>query len=312
MTALNDMIRRAKSAPKHIVLAEGEDPRIVKASVRAVKDGIAQITLLGNKKKILDLMRFNEGDKGKIAIVDPGQQDAKFKKPLNYANHMVQTGLADGSLAGATHKTSEVILSAIRVIGSENPREGLSSLFVMIFPEDGPYLKGPVIFSDCALIVTPTIEQLAIIAMNSAESARTLLKINPKIAMLSFATRQSAMHEFVDKVQKATHIIRTTHPNIPIEGPTQFDAAISADIASVKSPGSDLRGDANVFVFPNLDAGNIGYKMAERLGGAKAIGPILQGLRKPANDLSRGCSADDVYNMIAVTVLQAQAQNMVH
>lgn len=310
MTALSHMIKRAKATPKHIVLAEGHDPRIIEGAVRAIKDRVAQITLLGNVQELRKLTRLAGDKNDEIAIIDSREQATKFKKPLNFANHMVASDLAEGSLAGAMHNTSDVILSAIRVIGAEDHRKALSSLFIMIFPDDRPFLKGPVIFSDCALIVNPTTEQLVTIATSSAVSAQTLLKLDPKIAMLSFATRQSANHALVEKVQKATQMIQMSYPAMPIEGPIQFDAAIVADIAAVKAPGSDLMGDANIFIFPDLNAGNIGYKIAERLGGAKAIGPIMQGFKKPANDLSRGCNADDVYNMIVVTVLQAQSQNI--
>jgi len=177
----------------------------------------------------------------------------------------------------------------------------------MIMPEQSQNLKGSAIFSDCGLVVDPDVEQLAEIAAACSDNAKMLLGLEPKIAMLSFATRESASHVMVDKTRAATDLLKSVRPDMAVDGPVQFDAAIVPDISNSKAPGSAIKGKANVFIFPDLNAGNIAYKITERVGGAKAIGPIMQGLNRSANDLSRGCDAEAVYNMIAVTVLQAQA-----
>lgn len=296
------MIARAIKAPKHIVLAEGLDPRIVQGAARAVRDGLANITLLGPVNKVRALTRAAGDEHDKIAIIDPGESNA-----LNFANTLVSQGQADGSVAGAIHTTSDVVRSALKTIGVHENFELVSSLFIMIMPETSDYLDGAVAYSDCGLVIDPNANQLADIAVATSKSAKALLSLEPKIAMLSFATHESAKHAHVDKVKAATQHLKSRYPDLSIDGPLQFDAAISADIARLKAPDSAIGGKANVFIFPDLNAGNIAYKITERLAGAKAIGPILQGLARPANDLSRGCDAEAVYNMIAVTALQAQA-----
>ena len=227
--------------------------------------------------------------------------------PLCHANLMVRLGDADGSVAGAVHATADVVRAAIQLIGVDPAFRIVSSFFLMMLCEPFHTIKGGLIFSDCALVVDPDASQLAEIAMAAADSAHALLGEAPRVAMLSFSTSGSAHHAAVDKVTAATAHVRELRPTLAIDGDVQLDAAIVAEIAERKIAHSQVGGHANVLVFPSLEAGNIGYKLAERIGRAKAVGPLLQGLRRPANDLSRGCSADDVYHVIAATTVQAQA-----
>ena len=203
--------------------------------------------------------------------------------------------------------TPDVVRSALQIIGTDKRYAMVSSFFIMLMCEDHHDYQGGMIFADCGLVVDPGEDELAHIAEAAADNARGLLNLEPRIAMLSFSTRRSADHHHVDKVENAAAKLKARRPDLMIEGGLQFDAGIVPEIAAKKAPGSDVAGQANVLIFPDLNSGNIGYKIAERIGRAKALGPILQGLARPANDLSRGCSADDVYRMIAITVAQAQA-----
>ncbi len=331
MKALNNIFKRASEAPRRVVLAEGEDSRILEAAVKATERGIADITLLGNTNTI----RNNAAEQGfnldSVALLDPsdsaaavhyadalyqlrkakGMTEAQavelIKDPLHYAQMMVHLDDADGSVCGAVYTTGDTVRAAIQIIGMAENASMVSSFFLMMLCEPFHDLKGGVIFSDCGLVIDPDSKQLAQIAISAANSARTLLSEEPKVAMLSFSTSGSAKHSTVDKIVEATEMVKAQYPNLAIDGDVQLDAAIVAEISNSKVTDSETKGKANVLVFPNLEAGNIGYKLAERIGKADAIGPILQGLRKPANDLSRGCSANDVVNAIAITVVQSQA-----
>ncbi len=330
MKALNNIFKRASEDPKRIVLAEGEDPRIIEAATIATAKGIADITLLGNVISITTKAAESGFDLTSIALIDPQVSDAAerytdalfqlrnakgmtreqaatcIKDPLYYAQMMVHLGDADGSVAGAVYTTSDTVRSAIQIIGMDERSSMVSSFFLMMLCEAFHDLKGGVLFADCGLVIDPDASQLAQIAMSAAKSASTLLEEEPRVAMLSFSTSGSAKHAAVDKVVEATRLVKLEMPDLAIDGDVQLDAAIVAEISDRKVPGSATHGRANVLIFPNLEAGNIGYKLAERIGKADAIGPILQGLRKPANDLSRGCSCKDVVNVIAITVVQAQ------
>ena len=227
--------------------------------------------------------------------------------PLIFAAMMVREGHADGTVGGAVHTSAATVRAALQVIGKAKDAPLVSSFFLMALPEGHPSGRDGMIFSDSGLVIDPTSEELSAIAVASATSCQQLLGEEPKVAMLSFSTMGSAQHENVRKVSDAVQLLKTNHPDLKADGEMQFDAAFVPSVGASKAPGSEVAGNANVMIFPNLDAGNIGYKIAQRVGGCAAIGPVLQGLAKPANDLSRGCTAEDITNMIAVTVLQARA-----
>lgn len=331
MKALHRIIDKASADPKRIVLCEGEDARVLRAAARASQEGCAKISVVGERSRTQAIAHEHGIDLAGVDLVDPATSEhaeafaqelfilrktkgmtltearEKILDPLCHANLMVRLGHADGSVAGAVYITADVVRNAIQIIGVKPSFKLVSSFFLMMLCEPFHTLKGGLIFSDCALVVDPDAEQLSEIAMAAADSARDLLMEEPRVAMLSFSTSGSAHHPSVDKVIAASKRVKMLRPGLAIDGDVQLDAAIVADISKRKVKSSTVMGRANVLIFPNLDAGNIGYKLAERVGGAVAIGPLLQGLKKPANDLSRGCSADDVFNVIAVTVVQAQA-----
>lgn len=330
MRALTRIIEQARAAPRRIALSEGEDLRVLEAAARATAEGIARITLVDagavaqaaaqragidlagielldpatspRRQELADLLFSLRRHKG----MTPAQAFAAVAQPLLAANLLVKAGHADGTVNGAVCTTADVVRTAIQVIGVQPGIKLVSSFFLMMLCEPFHSLKGGLIFSDCALVIDPDAAELSKIAMAAADSARNLLMEEPRVAMLSFSTSGSAMHPAVDKVVEASRRVKVLRPELRIDEDVQLDAAIVAEIANRKQPESQVNGKANVLVFPNLEAGNIGYKLAERVGGAVAIGPLLQGLGKPANDLSRGCNANDVFNVIAVTVVQAQ------
>ena len=312
----------------HIVLSEGEDVRVVEAGLRAALDGIARISMVADSKRFAELADNRPG-RELIEIHDPSTSPhhqtyadaflalrrhkgvtaeaarAAVASNLVYAAMMVRQGDADGTIGGAVATTADTVRAALQIIGRAPETKIVSSFFLMILPHPRPQA---VAFADCALVILPDAEELASIAVSSARSYAALTGEVPRVALLSFSTMGSAEHESIDRVRKAASIAKSIDPDLLIEGEIQFDAAIDHDVRIKKAPDSVLADDANVFIFPNLNAGNIGYKIAQRAGGATAIGPILQGLARPANDLSRGCSADDVYQMIAVTAAQCAAQ----
>ena len=333
MSKLMDAVyAKAQKLGKKIVLAEGEEVRIIEAAKTATALGIARIILIGNKK-IIEEKAASRLDG--ITIVDPATDPNKekyinlfyelrkskgmtiekakelVKNPLYYGTLMVKNGDADGMVAGSIYATSDVLRPALQIIKTKPGVNTVSSCFVMSMPEDNPYGKkygsdGVLIFGDCAVNPNPTAEQLADIAIASTDSAQKIAGIQePKVAMLSFSTKGSAQHEFVDKVVTAVNIVKEKAPHIDCDGDLQADAALVQSVGRLKAPGSAVAGNANVLIFPDLQSGNIGYKLVQRLAGAEAIGPVCQGLAKPVNDLSRGCSADDVVGVVAMTCLQS-------
>ncbi len=313
---------RARAARHHIVLPEGTDPRVRDAAARASADGLARITLLAPEGTPMPpgVALRDPARAADAAMVDAwldararpnltrAQAAIAVADPLTHAALMVRMGLADATIGGAAHTTSDIVRTARRMIGPAPDAPLLSGAFLMVLPDTHRTRPGAaLLFSDCALVIEPDAAQLAAIAHQTATCARLLLSTEPRVAMLSFSTRGSARHAAVTRVAQATAIARRT-ATFPIDGEMQFDAAFDPGTAAAKAPGSPTAGHANVLIFPNLDAGNIGYKIAQRIGGARAIGPVLQGLARPANDLSRGCSADDIVDMIAVTSAQIDAQ----
>jgi len=328
---LSQLIReKAKKNPKIIVLPEGEEPRMIKAAETIINEGFASLILLGREENIKSKARELGIDlANKIKIINPKDSE-KLKEyaesyyqirknkgvsldeayqllenPLYFGALMVYHDDADGLVAGSINATGDVFRPALQTIKTAPGINIVSSSFLMVVP-DCPYgEKGIIVFADCALNPEPNAEQLADVAIASAATGKALVGFEPKVAMLSFSTKGSAKHPLVDKVTEATKIAKEKKPELLIDGELQADAALIPSIGERKAPNSKIAGKANVLIFPDLNSGNIAYKLIERLAKAEAIGPVSQGMRKPVNDLSRGCSAEDIVNVVAITVLQA-------
>lgn len=331
MKPLEMLLANAARSNRRIVLSEGADPRVIAAACTARDKHIAQPLLVGDNAAMRAGFTAQGLSPAGIALHDPAAsklaprladrlyQRRKHKgmtpddartallDPHVFAAALVADEQADGTIGGAVATTAEIVRTALQVIGPKPGTALVSSFFLMLFCGDQHPKKGAHIFADSGLVIDPTAAEMAIIARSAADSFHALTKDRPRVAMLSFSTRGSARHDAVSKVVQATALAKAAQPDLLIDGELQFDAAFVPDVAAAKAKDSPLGGNANVFVFPNLESGNIAYKIAQRLGGAVAIGPILQGLAKPANDLSRGCSAEDILHMIAVTAAQADA-----
>lgn len=334
MALLDEIKAKAASLKKTIVLCEGEDRRVVEAAAQITKEGIAKIVLIGNEEEAKKVAP--DVDLTGITLIDPltSEKTAEYARILYEARKakgmteeqaavqakdrtmfgalMLKAGDVDGYVSGACHSTANTLRPGLQVVKTAPGIKTVSSCFIMIAPEGGNKYNpdGVAVFADCAINIEPDAQQLADIAVSSAKTAKAIAGIEPRVAMLSFSTKGSGnddkFSKSVPKVQEATRLAKEMAPDLALDGEFQFDAAVAPEVGELKAPGSKVAGHANVFIFPNINAGNIGYKIAQRFGGYMAIGPVCQGFAKPLNDLSRGCNVDDIVATVAVTALQAE------
>ena len=330
MTFPETMIEKAISMKKKLVLPEGTEPRTLKAARIIIDKGIAsQVYLVGSDEEINKAAKANNVDLSGLTLIDPEKSDLfnDFKKeyyelrkhknismelaetniklPLSWGAMMLRKGIVDGMVAGAENSTGNVLIASFTIIKTKPGIKSASSSFIMTMKDEKWGVKGNMVFSDCATIPDPNKEELAEIAIASSDTCKTFLGTEPITAMLSFSTKGSSKHPNIDKVKEALEIVKKKRPDINIDGELQLDAAIVESIGEKKAPGSKVAGKANVLIFPDLQSGNIGYKLTQRLAGADAWGPILQGFAKPVSDLSRGCSIEDIIVTSAMTLIQA-------
>lgn len=332
MELMNQVWEAARADIKRIVLPEGDEERTLVASEKIKKENLAHLILIGDEKVIRDKAEKLNVNLTGIEIVDPNKSedlsryveafyelrknkgmtmekaDLIVRDPLYFATMMVKLDDADGMVSGAVHTTGDLLRPGLQIIKTAPGVSVVSSFFIMMVPNSVYGDSGMLLFADCAVNPNPTAEQLASIAIATADTAKTVCNVEPKVAMLSFSTMGSADHELVSKVREATEIAKELRPDLDIDGELQLDAAIVPSVASQKAPNSKVAGKANVLVFPDLQSGNIGYKLVQRFAKAEAIGPVCQGFAKPINDLSRGCSSEDIVSVVALTAVQAQAK----
>lgn len=327
MGLMDDIKRKARAARKRIALPEGDEERTLKAAEIIAAEGIAEPVLIGDTDAIMS--KAAGLDLSKVKIVDipksgrlesyaqeyyeirkskgmtPEEAQKTMADPMFYSCMMVKKGEADGMVAGAVNPTANTLRPALQIIKTAPGISVVSSCFIMELKTKEYGDDGIILFADCAVNPNPDAAQLAAIAVSTAKTAKQLLGMEPRIAMLSFSTKGSARHELVDKVAEATELVKRMDPSLMVDGELQADAALVEKVGRLKSPGSPVAGRANILIFPDLQAGNIGYKLVQRLAGAEAIGPVCQGLAAPVNDLSRGCSVEDIVSVVAITAVQA-------
>jgi phosphate acetyltransferase len=329
MDVIAKIKEKAKLKKKKVVLPEGTEQRMIEATKKIITEGLAEVTLLGDENTINELSKSYQVDLNKVKVINsstssklneyaeeyyqlrkkkgmtPQESQKIMTNPLFYGAMMVRKGEVDGFVAGSINTTGDVLRAGIQIIGLAPGITSVSSSFIMVLPEFLGVKNKIFVFGDCAVMPDPDSSQLASIAISSAKTMQELVGEEPKVAMLSFSTKGSAEHEMVDKVREATKIVKELKPDLKIDGELQADSAIIPDVAKKKCPDSVICGDANVLIFPDLNSGNIAYKLVQRMAKAEAIGPIIQGLAKPANDLSRGCSVDDIVNVVAIAMTLA-------
>lgn len=332
MSFIEEIKNRAKEDKKTIILPEAEDKRVLEAASKVIKQGFAKVILLGDEEKIKEDSSKNKIDLDGVDIINPLTSDKKeeykqklyelrknkgmtleqaeelLKEPIYFGMMMLkdENSKADGLVSGAAHSTANTLRPALQILKTKPGTKLVSAFFVMCVPDCEYGENGTFIFGDSGLNQNPTADELSEIAISSSKSFEQLVRKEAKVAMLSYSTKGSAKSELTEKVIEATKLVKEKETNLMVDGELQLDAAIVPEIAASKAPDSPLKGEANVLIFPDLDAGNIGYKLVQRLAKAEAYGPLCQGIAKPVNDLSRGCSADDIVGVIAITAVQAQ------
>ena len=332
MSFIDEIKKRAKNEMKTIILPEAEDKRVLEAASKVIKEGFAKVILLGDEEKIKDDSKKYEINLDGVDIINPLTSEKKeeykqtlyelrknkgmtleqaeelLKEPIYFGMMMLkdENSKADGLVSGAAHSTADTLRPALQILKTKPGTKLVSAFFVMCVPDCEFGEKGTFIFGDSGLNQNPTADELSEIAISSANSFKQLVRKDAKVAMLSYSSKGSAKSELTEKVIEATKLVKEKENTLMVDGELQLDAAIVPEIAASKAPDSPLKGEANVLIFPDLDAGNIGYKLVQRLAKAEAYGPLCQGIAKPVNDLSRGCSADDIVGVVAITAVQAQ------